>query len=185
VKKLIIYFALLFTVTNIQAAPSVWKMIPEKSRLVFAATQNNAPLKGEFKKFDAEIHFDLDQLKQSRVKIIVDINSLASSYEELTSTLKLADWFDMKVFPQAVFEAREFVKKNDIEYEAKGNLTIRNKTLPITLTFKAVQSDATHGMVKGYTTIKRTAFGVGQGEWASVDEIKDDVRVDFEVNATK
>jgi polyisoprenoid-binding protein YceI len=39
--------------------------------------------------------------------------------------------------------------------------------------------------VKGSLIIKRTVFGVGQGEWASTKEVKDDVVVDFVVTAVK
>lgn len=165
--------------------PPVWKIVPEKSSLSFAATQNGAPVKGEFKKFSGEIHFDLNQLKESSVKIVVDMNSLSTSYDDLTMTLETPDWFDMKLFPEAVFSATDFVKTANDEYDAKGTLTIRDKSQPVTLHFTATQPNASNAVVKGFTTVKRTAFGVGQGEWASVNEVKDEVKVDFVVTAVK
>ena len=166
------------------AAASVWKIVPDKSSLMFTATQNGAPVKGDFKKFSGEINFDLDQLKDSKVKIIVDMGSLSTSYNDLTMTLKTPDWFDMKLFPEAIFEASEFTKTGDNEYQAKGTLTLRDKSQPVVLNFTASQT-GNNAMVKGSTTIKRTAFGVGRGEWSSLNEIKDDVKVDFLINATK
>jgi len=176
---------LLFCAAFADTQPPVWKIVPERSKLTFIATQNGAPVKGEFKKFTGEIHFDLNQLKDSSVKIVVDMGSLSSSYEDLTTTLKTPDWFDMKMFPQAIFTAAQFVKTGDNQYDANGTLTIRDKSQPVTLHFTATQSSASNAMVSGYTTVKRTVFGVGQGEWSSVNEIKDDVRVDFVVSAVK
>lgn len=167
------------------AEPPLWKIVPAHSSLAFIATQNGAPVKGEFKKFTGEIHFDLNQLKDSKVKITVDMSSLATSYEDLTVTLKTPDWFNQAAYPQAVFESTEISKVADKQYQAKGNLTIRNKTLPVTLNFTVTQPTQSNIMATGYTTLKRTVFGVGQGEWSSVNEVKDDVRVDFVVNATK
>jgi polyisoprenoid-binding protein YceI len=167
------------------ALAPAWKIVPDRSSLTFAATQNGAPVKGQFKKFDGEINFDFNQLKDNKVKIIVDMNSLTTSYADLTSTLKTPDWFDMKIFPEAVFEASQFEKTGTNQYAAKGTLTIRDKSVPIDMTFTADQSSANSAIIKGSTTLRRTAFGVGQGEWASVSEIKDDVKVDFVVNATK
>ena len=53
------------------------------------------------------------------------------------------------------------------------------------LSFTSSFPSATKGLVEGSTVIKRSAFGVGQGEWASTDQIKDDVTVNFKVSANK
>lgn len=182
--SMFVLVSMLFSVVVFAAAP-VWKMVPERSSLTFVGTQNGAPVKGEFKKFTCDIQFDLNNLKESKVKVVVDMGSLATSYEDLTTTLKAPEWFDLKAFPQAVFESTEIAKTGDGQYQAKGNLTIRDKTIPTVLTFTATQPTQSNGMVTGYTEIKRNAFGVGHGEWASVDEVKDEVRVDFVVAATK
>ena len=184
-KLLLALSAQIFFSSAVLALPPEWKMIPASSSLRFTATQNGAPVKGEFKKFTGEFNFDLDMLSKSKIKIVIDMNSLTTSYSDLTLTLQAPDWFNIKVFPDAVFESSEFTKTGDREYEAKGSLTIRDKTVPVILKFSAEQPTKTNALVKGYTTINRTAFGVGQGEWASTNEIKDDVRVDFVVSATK
>jgi len=53
------------------------------------------------------------------------------------TALPQADWFDVKHFPQATFEAAGFTPKGDGAYEAAGKLTIRGVTkdavLPFTL----------------------------------------------------
>ncbi len=181
----VLLFASLFFATVVFAAAPAWKVIPERSSLTFVGAQNGAPAKGEFKKFTCDIRFDLNNLKESKVKVIVDVTSLFTSYADLASTLKTPDWFNSAAFPTAVFESTEIVKSGDNQYQAKGNLTIRDKTIPVTLNFTATQPTQNSGMVNGFANIKRTAFGVGQGDWASTDEVKDDVRIDFIVAAKK
>ena len=167
------------------AAPDEWEMIPAESQLTFTATQNGAPVSGEFKAFSAKLVADPNDLKNSSIDIIVDMNSISASYDQLKDTLISADWFNVKLFPKAEFKANEFKKTGDNAYQALGTLTIRDKTLPVTLSFTSNLSDPKKGSVNGTTTIKRNAFGVGQGDWASTDQIKDDVTVTFKVTANK
>lgn len=175
---------MLLPVISHALAPA-WKINHDKSEVTFTATQNSAPVKGSFKKFTGKINFEPNQLSDSKVKIVVDMGSLATSYEDLTATLITPSWFNVKVFPQAVFEAEKFVKIGENQYQAEGTLTIKDKSQPVTLTFTAKQPDATHATVTGSTEISRSAFAVGTGEWASTDEVKDAVTVNFVVDATK
>ncbi len=162
-----------------------WQINPDDSELSFTATQNDAPFTGSFKKFSGEIFVDPSNYKASSIHIVVDMNSLTASYADLVTTLQTPDWFDIKMFPKAEFKATKFNKTGDKTYEAMGSLTIRDKTQPVTLTFTAEESPKNHAVVEGHTTLKRTAFGVGQGDWASTNEIKDDVAVHFKVVATR
>ena len=182
-KCLVILFFFLTPVA--MAAVPAWQIVPSESTLTFTGTQNGAPVTGEFKRFTGEINFDPQQLQASNIKIIVDIGSIADAYNQLADTLKTADWFNEKGFPQAVFQAHEFTKTGNKTYQAKGTLTIRDKTLPVTLNFTQEEYTTTKARVKGSTTLKRTAFGVGQGDWADTNAVKDDVRVDFVLTAVK
>jgi polyisoprenoid-binding protein YceI len=176
---------MMFLFSESAAAATAWRASLEHSSLGFAATQNGAPVSGTFPKFTADIHFSPADLASSRVKIVVDLNSLNTSYGDLTATLKSPDWFNMKVFPDAVFKANKFEKTKDNQYIAKGTLTMRGTTIPTNLTFTFEQPTPTTARVKGSTTLMRTAFGVGQGDWSSTKEVRDEVKVYFEVNADK
>jgi polyisoprenoid-binding protein YceI len=183
-KGLLIAATLLLPVVT-QAALPIWQIVPAESSLKFTATQNGSPLSGEFKKFDGDISYAPDQLAGSFIKINVDISSVSDALNQIADTLKSAEWFNTKVFPQAVFQSTEFSKTGDKTFQVKGKLTIRDKTLPVTLNVKEVEYSASKAHMEGTTTIKRTAFGVGQGEWAGTTAIKDDVKIDFVVVATK
>jgi polyisoprenoid-binding protein YceI len=160
-------------------------MLPEESQLSFTGTQNDAPLKGTFKSFTAKINFDPDALNESSIDVVVDMNSLNLSYQEAKTTLIGSDWFDVKLFPKAEFKASKWKRVADDNFQAEGTLTIRDRTLPVTLNFKTKKLADNKASVEGSTIIKRTAFGVGQGEWSNTSEVKDDVTVAFKVVAVK
>lgn len=183
-KTLRIFFLFLLPIIAHAAIP-VWQIIPNASSLTFTGTQNGAPVSGKFTQFSGDIKFDTNALTQSSVTIIVETGSISASYKDLVDTLKTADWFNVKLFPQAIFKASQFKKINDKTYEAKGDLTIRDKTLPITITFNVVEMSDTKAKVTGSTMVKRNAFGVGQGEWSSTDEVKDDVKINFTLSVVK
>lgn len=182
-KKIIFIFLLVPLVASAEV-PS-WKIVPEGSTLTFTAIQNGAPVTGAFTNFSGDINFDPAQLDKSNVKIVVYIGSISDPYNELSDTLKSADWFNAKVFPQAIFQSTGFTKTGDKMYQAKGTLTFRGKTQPIILNFSQQEYSQTKAKMMGSTTIKRTAFGVGQGEWSDTKAVKDDVQINFIVNAIR
>lgn len=168
----------------IQAALPSWQMIPEQSQLSFLATQNGAPVKGEFKHFTATISFDTSDLEHSQATIIVDIASVSTSYSELSTTLLTPDWFNATLFPKAEFKTTAITKTGNNTYQALGTLSLRDKVAPLTLTFSTTDPSKIPVTVEGNTHFNRSTFGVGQGEWTSTNEIKDEVTVHFKLVAT-
>lgn len=176
---------LLFILFPLLGYAASWQIVPDKSTLTFTATQNNSPVTGQFKNFSGDIHFDPNQLATSQVDIVVDLGSVSTAYKEVADTLLTDDFFDVKDFPKAEFKATQFTKLNDKTYQANGTLTIRNKTLPLILTFTLTQYTDTNAIATGTALLKRTAFGVGRGEWSNTSNIKDDVKINFTLTATK
>ena len=130
-----VLFLLLVLPLTVRAAAPMWQMIPEKSSITFTATQNNSPVSGQFKSFTSEINVDPEQLDTSHIKIMVDLGSVTTSYGQVADTLKTPDWFDVKLFPHAIFSANALTKNGEKTYQAPGTLTIRDKTMPCVLTF--------------------------------------------------
>lgn len=166
-----------------KAAVPEWQIIPGESSITFTGIQNNAPISGKLEKFNGTIVFDPDQLSKSRVRMVIDMNSVSTTYRDFTSALLTPDWFNVKIFPEAIFESNHFTKLSENKYEADGKIIIRDKTVPIKVTFEGEALSKTKGRVKGVVTLKRTEFGVGQGEWESTDEVNDEVKVNFTITA--
>jgi polyisoprenoid-binding protein YceI len=182
-KKWLIAILVLVPTVTFAAVPT-WQIVPDKSSLTFTATQNGAPTNGTFKTFSGDISFDPNQLSASHIKIIVDLASVSDSYNTLADTLKTAPWFNTAMFPKATFVSSSITKTGDKAFTAQGNLTLRDKTMPVSLTFTQEEYSPTKAVMKGMTTIKRTEFGVGQGEWSDTKAVRDDVTVDFTITAT-
>lgn len=181
--KGLIFALFLLTSSLAYALAPAWQIQPNASKLLFTATQNNAPVSGEFSSFNGEINFAPNQLETSRIHIVIPTDSITTSYGQLRDTLKSADWFDVKQFPQAEFTAQSFSKTADNTYNAAGSLKLRDKTLPVTLKFTLKEYSSNHALVEGETVIKRRDFGIGQGEWAKTDQVKDEVLIKFVISA--
>lgn len=164
---------------SVNAAVPQWDILPKESTLSFTATQNGSPVSGKFTDFNGEIYFDPAQLPLSKIQIHVDVNSVNASYKELVDTLKTQDWFNVAAFPKASFQSAVFKKVDDKNYESVGNLVIKDKKLPMTVKFTLENYSPTEALIKGDLLLHRTAFGIGQGDWASTDEVKDEVKVQF------
>jgi polyisoprenoid-binding protein YceI len=167
------------------AVVPMWKIMPSASSITFTAMQNGAPVTGQFERFLGDIKFDPEHLNASVVQITVDMSSVSAPYDEVIKNLKTADWFDVQQFPKAIFKASHFVKLSNGAYQGDGMLTIRDKSVPVTIHFVIDELTSNKAHVKGDAILKRTQFGVGQGEWASTNLIKDDVKLDFTITADR
>ena len=179
-------FIVLFSCSSVYAdAIPQWDIIPAESSISFTGTQNNAPVSGAFKSFKGTIHVDPTKPEAAALDFIINMDSLSVSYADLGNILITPEWFDIKAFPTAEFKSTKIHKVDEQHYTAEGVLTIKNKSQPVVLKFTAVESPKDHGVVEGSTMIKRSAFGVGSGEWASTDTIKDEVTVKFKIAASR
>jgi polyisoprenoid-binding protein YceI len=67
---------------------------------------------------------------------------------------------------------------------AHGKLTLRGVTKPADLPFR-LKIDGDKARMSGVTSLDRTAFGVGQGEWKATDQIPAKVKVSVQIAATR
>jgi polyisoprenoid-binding protein YceI len=181
------YGSLLLALPLLAALPAeaaTWAVDPAKSRLGFSGLQNGAAFQGSFGKWTAEIAFDPDHPEAGHAKVTIDLASAKTGDPQRDGALPDTDWFDVKQFPAASFEATGFAAKGGDRYEARGKLTIRgigkDVVLPFTLDIAGDQAHA-----KGHLTLVRTGFGVGQGVWATADWVALEVGVDVDLTAMK
>lgn len=163
------------------AAGSLWSADPAKSSLEFQFVQAGAKTTGRFSRFTAEIDFSPANLAAGRFVVAIDMGSADTRDKERDDTLRMADLFDTVKFPRATYVASQFTAKGT-GFEGKGKLTLRGVSLdvPVNFTFTpGTEAGKPVATLKGTATIKRLAFGVGQGEWKSTEWISDDVQVMF------
>ncbi len=159
-------------------------LVAKNSQLGFSTVWTGEPIVGGFKRWTADIAFSPDELEKSVVTVNVDLASVSTGDEQRDSALPSADWFDVEHHPSAIFSASKFTKVAEGRYKAKGELTLRGTKAPLALMFEFdIVGDK--GTIKGETTLDRTLFGVGQGDYAATDQIPAAVKVSFKLMVTR
>ena len=145
-----------------------WQVDPAKSTLGFKGSYDGESFDGRFKTFTAKIAYDADALAQSKFDVTIDLASTDTVSDERDETLKGSDFFDVGRFPQAHFVTESFSQAGAGAVEAKGSLTIRDQTRPVTLKVKFAQ-DGDSATLDVDTVLKRADFGLGTGsDWSGI-----------------
>ena len=165
------------------AAPSAWK-VSAGSTLGFATAWGGSAIEGRFDRWTADILFSPEALDKSKVSVSIDLASAVSGDSQRDESMQGADWFDVASHAKATFTASRFEKTGENRYVAYGTLTLRGVSKPQRLPF-TLKIEGDKARVSGVTTLDRTAFGVGQGEWKSTDQIPAEVKVSVELTATR
>lgn len=170
--------------TNAHATEAVeWTLNPEKSTIQWVATQNNAAVEGSFTDFTAEIVFHPDDLANSHATVTVDTASVTTGYSDAVTTLKDKDWFFIESFPKAVFKTGTITAVDDNNnFKSEGTLTIKDKTVPVTLNFLLHHMHEHEAHIIGEAILKRTDFNIG---WSDTSQIEDKVTVKVEIKANR
>ena len=149
----------------------------------FGASVNRA----RFDKKEGTISFD-KAAKTGKVDIAIDMTSVNSGTGAFDKHLQSADIFNAAKFPKARFVSEKFVFNGDKVSEVVGQLTLLDKTQPVTLKanqFTCYDSPVLKREVCGgdfEASIDRTDFGVNYGvDWG----FPKNVRLVLQVEAVK
>ncbi|MHA7874660.1 cytochrome b/b6 domain-containing protein [Roseivivax sp.] len=136
---------------------SDWQV--QEGSLSIAIVQNGQEVEGQFADWTAEIDFTEGVAPGvwGDVRVEVAIGSL--SLGGVTQQAKGADFLAAEAHPTAVFAAE--IHKVADGYEARGDLTIRENTVPVTLPF-AMRLEGDRAEMEGRLTLDRRDFGVGE-----------------------
>jgi polyisoprenoid-binding protein YceI len=166
--------------------PPAYTVVKEKSYVKFIAIAGTTPHEGRFESYSADIRFDPENLKDSSIKVEVDVAGVKVAADEVQKMVTLPEWLSAELFPTASFVSKTIIRMPSTDnYYAEGTLTLRGKALPATLNFRMEHFDAEGAVASGYVSLARKDFGIGQGEWAGDDVVKNEVRVEFRIAAEK
>lgn len=165
-------------------AADQWQVKADDSDIEFVGTQLGADFEGEFNKFTADIVFSPDDLAGSKVSVLIDIASVDTENADRDSQIISADWFDVAQWPTAKFETKSFREVGPGQYAALADLTIRDVTREVALPFK-LEIEGNEADAEGTLVIKRTDFGVGQGQWSDTSQVGDEVTIRIDIEATR
>jgi polyisoprenoid-binding protein YceI len=170
------------------AGPTVTLALsPEKSKVGFVGAKVTASHEGHFALFTGSIDLVGDKPESSKVRLEVDMGSLAIDPPKLAGHLKSPDFFDIAQFPKSTFESTAVTVtpggENGATHSVTGNLTMRGVTKSITFPAKITVSPAGVSATADFV-INRKDFGVVYAGMAD-DLIKDDVVLKLALEAPR
>ncbi len=143
--------------------------------------------RGRFDKKEGTVTFDR-AARTGKVEVMFELGSVSTGVPAMDKHLQGADFFDVARFPTAKFVGDKFVFSGDKVTEVAGMLTLRDKTMPVTLkasNFNCYMNPMFKREVCGgdfETTIQRSQWGVNYGLQFG---IPDDVRLEIQIEAIK
>ena len=170
-----------------------WALDPTHSELVFKVKHLMITnVKGEFRKFNAEIESDGKDFTNASIKATIDASSIFTNEDNRDGHLKSPDFFDVENHKELSFVGTSFNRKGEDEYELTGKLTIKGVTKEVTFTveFGGVTKDPWGNEKAGFSLsgkINRTDFGLN---WNAALEtggvlVSEEVRINAEVQFIK
>ncbi|MEY3200603.1 MAG: hypothetical protein RIR70_153 [Pseudomonadota bacterium] len=144
------------------------------SSIQFISKQMGVPVQGGFGKFTAQVNFDPAKPEAARARVEIDMASIDAGSREANQEVIGKNWFAVKEFPLARFESTSLTPLGGDRYQVRGKLTLRNVTREVSAPFSF-----RGGVFEGRFIVKRLDYGIGQGVWADVGTVADDVEVRF------
>lgn len=147
---------------------------------------------GIFKKFDATLEVNEQDLSDAKVWFEADVNSVDTKNEQRDGHLKSDDFFNAEQFPKMTFKSTRVEKSGDDQYRLIGDLTIRDITKPVELKveYNGSTKDPWGQERMGFEVtgkINRKEYGL---KWSAVTEaggvvVSDDVKLALNVQMVK
>jgi polyisoprenoid-binding protein YceI len=177
--------------TATESIATKWTLDPTHSELVFKVKHLMITnVKGEFRKFSAEI--DGDDFTKSPISVTIDAASIFTNEDQRDGHLKSADFFDVENYPTLTFKSTSLKQVDDDDYALKGILTIRDvsKEIELDVEFGGVNKDPWGNEKAGFSIkgkINRKDFGLN---WNAALEtggvlVSEEVKITAEVQFVK
>lgn len=164
------------------SAPN-WNIQAEGSHIRFSAEQEGETFMGSFAEFSGRIHFDAEAPETSSVDITIPLTSVDAGSRDRNSTLPGKVWFSVKKFPDARFTSSSISKQGG-GFLAKGELTLKGKSLPLDLPFD-LQISGDQAVMTGQAILDRTLWNVGAAPWDTDEWVSREVKLDVQVTAKR
>jgi cytochrome b561 len=154
-----------------QAWAGAWTLDPTHSTLRFRATQQGEAFEGGFGRFDTQINFDASTPDAISIGATIDTASVSTENAERDSAIIMPEWFHVERFPQARFRTLGCVAKSATAYDCKAELTLRDRTQPLTFPFAWTTAADGTAVLKASVTLNRLDYDVGGGDWADPESV--------------
>lgn len=175
---------LLLTYAPVRAEAAEFNLAQaDRSTITFAYKQMGVLMEGRFGRFGIRINFDPARIVDARSQIEIDLASIDTGSSEGNDEVSGKQWFNTRMFPSARFVSTSVKTLGGNRYEALGKLTLKGKTMDVSAPF-TFRKEGAAGVFDGALTLKRLDFAIGEGAWADVSAVADEIQIRFHVVAT-
>jgi polyisoprenoid-binding protein YceI len=157
----------------------------DNSKIEFVGSKVTGSHNGSFKQFSGTIELAKEGIDKSRVTIDVDVNSIVTDADGLTTHLKTADFFDVAKYPKATFTSTKIEPASTAgaTHTVTGNLDMRGAKKSISFP-ASIQVAPEAVTVNAEFAINRRDFGINYAGKAN-DLIRDEVVMKLSVKAPR
>lgn len=158
----------------------------ENSKVEFTGSKVTGHHDGGFKNFTGTVNLVDGKVEGSTVKVEIDMASVFTDDEGLTTHLKNQDFFEVPKFPKSTFNLTKIeadTTKGADNYMVSGELELRGVKKGISFPAEIKVSDA-EVTVNADFAINRKDFGVNYAGMAN-DLIRDDVAIRLDLKAPR
>jgi polyisoprenoid-binding protein YceI len=170
-----------------------WVIDPAHSEILFKVKHMMITnVKGEFRKFDAEVLSEGNNFIGSSVKGTIDATSIFTNADDRDKHLKSADFFDVENYGQLTFAGTSMTKKEGGNFQLKGILNIKgiSREVVFDVEFGGINKDPWGNEKAGFSLngiINRRDWGLS---WNAALEaggvlVSDEVRINAELQLMK
>lgn len=157
--------------------------LPKQSTVSFEFRQMGVPVKGGFKRFMVQMAFDPARPEAGNARIDVDLASIDAGSAEADEESAGRLWFNRSAYPTATFVSSAIRVLGSNRFELRGTLTLKGKRLEMVVPVNYTPGKNTAAF-DGSFILKRLDFGVGEGMWADVDTVANEIQVRFRIVAS-
>ena len=161
-------------------APTPAKLVAAQSEIRFQIKQSGVPVEGKFARFDAQLALDPKAPQTGSVTLSIDSASATVGFAESDAELPGAKWFNAAKFSRAVFQSSAIRGLGGGRFEVAGKLALKGTSQDLVVPVSIVQAGAV-STATGEFVVKRLDFKIGEGEWADLSLVANDVRVRFKL----
>lgn len=181
--SLVLVFILFLPMTSLA---SEYQVDYDQSKITFSSTHAGENFTGHFNSWQAQIDFDENDLANSFAKVIFKTDTATTRNTLYDETLPKADWFDLKNYKTAVFETTDIdAKEGTGAYRAKGNLTIKDKTVPIEFDFSLADLQEGGVNMTASFSVYRLDYNIGAKSDPDAEWVTNEIKIDINLVATK
>lgn len=162
------------------AAAASWHAVDSASHLNFSATYEGDQAPGVFHVFHTTLSFDPARPQQGHLQVRVDLATADMHSSDINATIRGPVWLAAAGERWAEFDSTAIRAAGPHTYIATGTLLLKGTRHTVQVPFSWNELGDT-AVLEGSTSVKRTVFNVGSGQWAQPDQIGLTIRVRYHV----